>query len=382
MTIPVQIEQLWVPDRLDQPDAADFLAAVNVARKVREHTWGNDDLAYTAEELLHTFHDPYERNVVLIARSEGRIGGRATLTMPLAENTHIAEVIVEILPECRGRGFGRELLAAAEQFAAGELRTWIMVETHHAVGSMPDGTRDVDLLQPACGAGALPSASREVAFAQKAGYSLEQVESFSALSLPAVSALERIPAPADTVGTGVAGADTGGRDAGRVGAARAGYALHFWTNHCPPQWVDSLAMLETRMSTDAPLAGADIDNKPWNAARVREAEELTSARGRQTMVCAVEHVPTGELAGFTAITMLGHRDDVVFQDDTLVRTEHRGHRLGLWIKAANLAQLCRDHPGVRRIYTWNASGSPFMRHINDTLGFEAAGFTGAWRKEL
>ncbi len=37
----VQVEQLWVPDTLDSPpDAADFLDAVEVGRRVRMETWG------------------------------------------------------------------------------------------------------------------------------------------------------------------------------------------------------------------------------------------------------------------------------------------------------------------------------------------------------
>ena len=38
MAIDVKIEQLWIPDSLDTPDAADFLAAVEVGRKVRMQT--------------------------------------------------------------------------------------------------------------------------------------------------------------------------------------------------------------------------------------------------------------------------------------------------------------------------------------------------------
>ena len=58
MAIDVKIEQLWIPDSLDTPDAADFLAAVEVGRKVRMQTWGSDDLAYGPLEKLLEFADP------------------------------------------------------------------------------------------------------------------------------------------------------------------------------------------------------------------------------------------------------------------------------------------------------------------------------------
>ena len=59
MAIKVRIERLLIPDSVDSPDAADFLAAVEVGRKVRMDTWGSDDLAYTPLEKLLELDDPY-----------------------------------------------------------------------------------------------------------------------------------------------------------------------------------------------------------------------------------------------------------------------------------------------------------------------------------
>ena len=46
---------------MDAADAADFLAAVEVGRKVRMDTWGSDDLAYTPVEKLLELDDPWTR---------------------------------------------------------------------------------------------------------------------------------------------------------------------------------------------------------------------------------------------------------------------------------------------------------------------------------
>ena len=54
----LRIEQLWIPDSLEGPDTADFLAAVEVGRKVRMQTWGRDDLAYTPQEKLLEWRTP------------------------------------------------------------------------------------------------------------------------------------------------------------------------------------------------------------------------------------------------------------------------------------------------------------------------------------
>lgn len=373
-TLSVQIEQLWVPDSLDEDGAAEFLAAVDVARQVRVQTWGNDDLAYTPEEFLEAFNDPYERLVVLLAKIGPDIVGRAGISMPLAENTGIAIVSLEILPRYQGGGVGRELLDAAEHFARGEMRRTVLVETHHP-GSMLKDT-DGRVVAAAYGDGVLPVASREVAFARRTGYELQQVERFSSCALPLDGELlENLKQRA----VEVSGPD---------------YAIHTWTNTCPAEWIRDMAVLEDLMGGEESFSAygagdegeqvgeARDDDTRGDDARVREAETLASGSGRQTMVCAVEHRPTGRLVGFTAISILGHRDDVVFQDDTLVLQEHRGRKLGMVIRVCNLERLALEQPAARRLYAWNAAEKDYMAAVNDALGFATAGYTGEWRKQF
>jgi len=83
----VRVEQLWIPDSLDGPEAADFLAAVEVGRKVRMQTWGSDDLAYAPLEKLLEMADPYERQVILVAKVDDVIVGTVDIALPLADNT-------------------------------------------------------------------------------------------------------------------------------------------------------------------------------------------------------------------------------------------------------------------------------------------------------
>ncbi len=369
----VQIDQLWVPDSLGKPDAADFLASVEVCRQVRMHTWGNDDLAYTADEMLQAFNDPYEWYVVLLARVAGKIVGRAGIAFPLTDATHLAYVTLDILPSAQGQGIGRELLAAAEQFVRGENRRVVMVETSHPAPTRP--LRDEERLGAANGVGFLPLSSREVIFAQKADYELQQVEQFSACRIPLDKALvAALKAGASAV--------QGGR-----------YALHQWLDSCPEAWLEEIARLESVMgaaggSVAGPAddgvveeAGDDAD-EPWTGERLREAEALALARGRRTLVTAVEESASGTLVGFTSISVLGHRSDVVFQDDTVVLPEHRGIELGLLIKVANMEMLAEHFPLARTIYTWNASENTYMLEVNGKLGFVHAGVTGRWQKNL
>ncbi|AJT41754.1 GNAT family N-acetyltransferase [Psychromicrobium lacuslunae] len=355
----IQIEKLSVPRHLDSAEAADFLAAVEIHRQAELRRWGNDDLAYTPEEILASEQDRYERHIHLLAKKADQVVGHCHLILPVEDNQHLLWYSLAVGTQREGEGIGSALLAATEQLAADEGRTTLTFETSHPVASLA-----AERLKPISGVGELPADSREVRFAQRAGYLLEQVERFSRCELPIDP---QLLVEQQGIAERVAGAD---------------YRVLYWRNHCPEEWLEDYAYLQSRMSTDAPRAGLAIEEEPWDGARVRQSEELALALGRTTLVAAAQHLPSGKLAGFTVITGLAHRQDMVFQDNTLVLREHRGHKLGLLVKVANLRSLAEQMPQVRRIYTWNAAENEYMLAVNIALGFEPAGYTGEWQKVI
>ncbi|WP_230854842.1 GNAT family N-acetyltransferase [Arthrobacter terrae] len=365
----VRIEQLRPPESLTGPEAADLLASVEVSRQVRIHTWGNDDLAYTAAEMLQTLSDPYEWYVILLARVDDVIVGRAGIALPLTENTELAHITLDVLPSAQNNGVGRELLAAAEQFVRGENRRNVMIETNHPAATL--GRNGDESLGAANGMGYLPLSSREVSFARNAGYVLEQVEQFSACRVPLDPVL-------------AAGLEAG------VSALHGGdYALHQWVDQCPQRWAKCIVVLESAMAGDAADATAhgagaavNLDEEQWTVERLRETEALAQLRGRHTLVTAVEEQASGKLVGFSSISVLGHRDDVVFQDETVVLPEHRGKDLGMLIKLKNLELLAGRFPLARSVYTWNVAERSYMIEVNRKLGFTPAGVTGQWQKNI
>ena len=360
----VRIEQLWIPDSLDTPDAADFLAAVEVGRRVRMQTWGTDDLAYAPQEKLLEMADPYERQVILVAKIDGVIVGTADIALPLVDNLDLAEFTLDILPEYRRQGVGRQLLEAAEHFARDEGRHTILIDTNHPGSSLRDP--DAEQLVPGSGVGFVPLGSRDVEFARHTGYTLQHIEQFSSCALPLDSKLvAELEAEAEEA------------NAGR-------YRLHHWTDRCPDQWLEAVAVLENQAGADVdPSLEAPVEqDMVFDGGILREAEDVAIAQGRRTVVTAVEHLATGALVGLTTITVLAHRADVVFQDDTLVLQEHRGNKLGLLIKVANMERLSEQFPDARIIYTWNAPENRYLLTVNKQLGFQTAGVTGIWQKEL
>ncbi|HKU31816.1 GNAT family N-acetyltransferase [Arthrobacter sp. NyZ413] len=366
MTSTVEIGQLWIPDSLDGRDAKDFLDAVEVSRKVRMQVWGSDDLAYTPLEKLLELSDPYERQVILVARVDGRIVGTVDIALPLADNMDLAEFTLDILPDFQRRGIGKQLLEAAEHFARSEGRSIVLVDTNHPASSLR-GNADEQLV-PGSGLGFVPLASREVDFAMRMGYTLQHIEQFSSCILPLDSKL-------------VAELELEAED---TNAGR--YSLHHWTDRCPEQWLEAVAALENaagELATEGGEAPAGAQEElVFDAGVLRQAEDAAVAQGRRTVVTAVEHVASGRIVGLTTIGVLAQRQDVVFQDDTIVLQEHRGNKLGLLIKVANMQRLSEQFPDARVIYTWNAPENRYLLTVNRQLGFTTAGVTGLWQKEL
>jgi hypothetical protein len=70
----------------------------------------------------------------------------------------------------------------------------------------------------------------------------------------------------------------------------------------------------------------------------------------------------------------------VHQAETLVLSEHRGHRLGTIVKIANIQHLARVNPDAPLIFTDNAEENRPMLDVNEAVGFEAIAYQAAWKK--
>jgi RimJ/RimL family protein N-acetyltransferase len=78
---------------------------------------------------------------------------------------------------------------------------------------------------------------------------------------------------------------------------------------------------------------------------------------------------SGRTVAFTGLAVPEAPRDLVEQGGTLVLRGHRGHRLGLAVKAANLAAVQGEHPERTRVNTQNAEVNAPMVAINEKMGF-------------
>jgi GNAT superfamily N-acetyltransferase len=120
----------------------------------------------------------------------------------------------------------------------------------------------------------------------------------------------------------------------------------------------------------------------WTVDRLLAAEQRHAAGLRTRLIAAAEHLPSGRLVGFTVLGVPADGARPVNQEDTLVVPGHRGRRLGMLLKAANLEHLHRVRPGHPAVVTDNAEENRPMLDVNEAMGFVPIGSTGAWKKEF
>ncbi len=159
-----------------------------------------------------------------------------------------------------------------------------------------------------------------------------------------------------------------------------GYRLVQWEGVCPDDVAEAWCAAEAAMD-DAPLDDFEYHRTELDTDGRREDDEAAAAAGflvYRSLILA----PDGAPAGLSAIYLHRDRPEVAYQDDTGVLADHRGRRLGRWLKAANFHQLQAAHPQVSVVETYNAQSNPWMLSINVDMGFAPHHHYRAWQAPL
>jgi len=263
-----------------------------------------------------------------LATDQGSAVGWYRLELPVKENADQAYLNLVVHPAGRRRGLGRALL-------------------QHAAGRAASNGRIV--LN-----GAARDGSPGEAFARVAG------------AKPGLAEVQRV-------------LDIGKLEQGKLAGLRgpaeraaAGYSLVSWVGPVPEEYIEQTAAVYNGMA-DAPR-DAEISHEAWDAQRVRErVNGLRSHYGMRDYAVAARHEDTGELAGLTEVSVDPADPGWGFQVFTVVRREHRGHRLGLLLKIAMMELLATTEPQLERIVTWNGQSNEHMIAVNEAMGYTVFG---------
>jgi GNAT superfamily N-acetyltransferase len=353
----IEVTPLPNPSSVDDPAYPAYERYIAIGNASRARILGTNLLDLVAPNMVALLQDQtWQQHQLFLAREDGEIAGGATLIHAGKEHTPVCWLSVTVHPDLRRRGIGTALADHVERLAVAQGYTIFQAQVTHT--TTPGGPR----LASATGAGDLPANDAGARFLTRRGYRLEQVNRMSFLRLPvAPETLAQYRSEA----TAHAGAE---------------YRVHAWPAPTPDRWVDDLALLSGRMFTDAPTAAMQFDTTPWDAARVRAEEEAVMGSGWLPLLAAVEHVPSGHLVAFNELMVPNNRARLVRQGATLVLKEHRGRRLGMLVKVANIQELARVSPASPVIQTVNAEENRHMLAVNEAVGFVPIGFMGMWQR--
>jgi GNAT superfamily N-acetyltransferase len=153
-----------------------------------------------------------------------------------------------------------------------------------------------------------------------------------------------------------------------AGEAAPGYSLVTYDAPCPDDDLARAFLLAREVMNDAPRPEG-MGETHHSLDELRALEAASAEAHQDWWNVGVRHDATGELVGLTELYLPGNRPWMAFQGDTGVRPDHRGHRLGAWMKAVNHLRLAAERPDVEWVQTWNAQSNEPMLRINRALGF-------------
>jgi RimJ/RimL family protein N-acetyltransferase len=124
---------------------------------------------------------------------------------------------------------------------------------------------------------------------------------------------------------------------------------------------------------DAPLDDLDMEDEVYTPDRIIAFEKAQLASDFRVYRVLARHRASGRLAGVTVVTVDGETPTIGHQLDTSVVAAHRGHRLGLLLKADMMRWLAEAEPQLATVDTFNAESNDQMVAVNERLGYRALG---------
>jgi GNAT superfamily N-acetyltransferase len=335
-------------ERIDPDDGAGLAEGAAVLAASDKELWP-DLSGFTVRDLtaFARFTGKSKRYVMVGARArrDGPLLGVGLLEFPLLDNTHSVEITVAVHPDHRRRGAGTAIVEHVEHLARADGR--------HSINSIVS----VPVAQAAEHA--------SLYFAPKVGFEPNLAGN-----------LRRLDVPLDP--------STAAALRGVVAAARdaSDYRTLTFVTPWPGEFAEDEWELLRVMSTDEPAGDGEKEEEVWDEARMAESDDLRDQRGAIKLCAAAQHVPTGRIVAMTEILVCDDEPVQSWQLVTVVHPAHRGHRLGLAVKLANIEFLAEQAPRIGFVVTDNAAVNAPMIAVNDMMGFRILGEGFFWQKRL
>lgn len=300
-------------------------------------------------ERAFEFPWPGQKSENYVVTLDGEPVGYVDLSLPMEDNTARCHFDVAIVPAFRGRGFGRELLAFAEERARANDR--VSVNTH-TVWNLPE---------------------LNLTAADQAGIEFARRQPDYREALPEVNRVLHVKDVDEAVLDKMLEHAQDKAD---------GYRSVRWVDGAPEEFVHDVAYLDGRLIQDAPMGDTGWEAAEVTSARVRRDEKCSKDRGRTNYHTGMVHEESGKLVAWTTISFHELESDYGWQQITIVDPVHRGHRLGALVKVENYRFFRENRPETTVINTFNAAENSYMISINEEMGFRPQYAFQNWRRDF
>ena len=139
-------------------------------------------------------------------------------------------------------------------------------------------------------------------------------------------------------------------------------------NDIPDDLLPSVCYVVNQLALEAPTGDIDFEAQQMTPEMHRQAHERDKRSGTTT-IATLAIDGAGQAVAVTTLSVDAGGGDRVHQQETIVHRDHRGHRLGLAVKAANLRALQQAFPERTAVYTSNHEDNAQMVAINERMGF-------------
>jgi GNAT superfamily N-acetyltransferase len=147
-----------------------------------------------------------------------------------------------------------------------------------------------------------------------------------------------------------------------------GYRLASWDGTVPDALAETFTAARRAMD-DMPMGDTDYGTVAWDIDQVRAAAWAIEKRGDLLHTVVAVDDSDGSIAAFTELVVPGDGTGDGQHYSTGVLPEHRGRGLGRWMKAESIRRTREHHPALADLLTDTADDNPYMRGINDALGY-------------
>lgn len=278
---------------------------------------------------------------------DGALLGHARVTFFTDENRELAMLrFGAVHPDHRGRGIGTALLDRAERVSAEHGRTTVLTGAPVYWEGGPARHEDfARLLEDRGYAKALTTVNRR--------------------------------SPVDPLGP----EREAEQYAQALAAAGDAYTVRQWVGPVPDDLLDTMCRMETTIINEIPLGEIEMEAEHMTPEKLRAREAVYAAEGRVT-AHSVALDRDGEIVAWTEVGVDegDYRD--AHQAITIVDPAHRGHRLGLLLKLANLRQIRAHFPHIAYIWTDNADVNAPMIAINELLNYTTVDANAEYQRKL